>query len=632
MKPRRTTAAAAHKTAEKHSRKVHAMVMPIKKATDDEAATSKVDPWEDLINDGRVVTPPFDMFGLATFPEYNSELNQAIEAMEVNIAGFGWQLVPHEGKRDPDDKEASPPEVSRERAVFAEFLAYGSEDGCGLTDIRRRLRRDLESTGNAYVELIDDSQATIVAYKHVPSYQMRLGIIDKEHTVYQEPRLVPDGAGDFKLIQVSRRRKFRRYVQLHRYGTGYKEVWFKELDDPRPISLDTGEVLTGEAAQDPTRLANPMLHMRIYSPRTPYGVPRYIGNLLSILGGRAAEEINYSTFRNNNMPSMLMMVSNGALTQGTIDRIQSFTESHIQGSDNWSKFLIIEADPDSEDGGQVKIEAQPLVGNQHSDALFQEYDKNTTDKIRRAFRLPPIFVGRSDDYTRATAETSRRIGDEQVFAPERDSEDRLWNRLLRKMGMQHHLFKTNTPNVTDDEDLIKVMKDGERSGAVTPRIARRILEDILGRPLPDMAQGIDLDTPFSLQMAEAVKNKAAPNEVGQQVTAVKQVTKGMMDNIIVSEMARDAGALPGLCLAPDTAAALAADVLTEVTVAKRADVEGRLFAVVDGSHCLALVSLTDARETGGEWTYGVDNVIALDPLTYTAPDAGDGFIDGVRLA
>ena len=625
---------------EKHSRDVRAIVLPLVKSEDD-GATSKVDPWDELIGKGKVVAPPFDMFALATFPEYNSELNQTIEAMEVNIAGFGWQLIPIEGLRsvdqaveeDPDDAPGGEPSSERlEYVRFHEFLSYGAIDGQGLTAVRRRLRRDLESTGNCYLELIDDNQGNVVAFNTVPSYQMRLGVMDKEYTVYEEPRLV--GAdGDYQLIKVKRRRRFRRYVQQHRYGASYNQVWFKECDDPRPISIDTGEVLKGADALDPTKQANPMVHMKIYSPRTPYGVPRYVGNILSILGGRSAEEINYQTFRNNNMPSMLLMVSNGALTQGTIERIQSFTESVIQGSDNWSKFLIVEADPDSEDGGQVKIEAQPLVAAQHSDAMFQEYDKNTTDKVRRAFRLPPIFVGRSDDYTRATAETSRRIGDEQVFAPERTIEDHTWNRILRMMGMKHHLFKTNTPNVTDDEDLIKVMKDGEKSGAVTPRVARRILEDILGRPLPPMGKEVKLDVPFTMQMAEAVKNKANPVEPGQQVTAMKGAHSDLMESIVKREQAMFGGSIPAVVLPTGDAVSVASGGSSIITLDKRAEVDGRTFALLDGEHCLAMITLEDPVEKGGSWEYELDTVIAIEPVGYVTTEViTEGFIDAVELS
>jgi len=119
--------------------------------------------------------------------------------------------------------------------------------------------------------------------------------------------------------------------------------------------------------------------------------------MLSIFGDRAAEEINYITFRNNNIPSMALLVSNGQLTEATIKRIESFVESQIQGSDNYSKFLIIEGESDTmegEDSGQVKLDIKPLAKEQHIDELFQNYSKNNQDKIRRAFRLPPIFVGR----------------------------------------------------------------------------------------------------------------------------------------------------------------------------------------------------------------------------------------------
>jgi capsid portal protein len=266
--------------------------------------------------------------------------------------------------------------------------------------------------------------------------------------------------------------------------------------------------------------------MKLYSPRSPYGLPRFIGNLLSIFGDRAAEEINWVTFKNNNIPSMAIAVSNGQLTQGTIDRIQSFVESQIQGSDNYSKFLIIEAEPSGEDtgedGGQVKIDIRPLTKEQHTDALFQTYSNNNHDKIRRAFRLPPIFVGQAADYSRSTAESSRRLADEQVFGPERTEFDEVVNRLLfPEMGVIYHKFKSNTPNTTDNTQLVKILGGSEKTGGMTPRIARFMLEDILGIDLPDFAPKFPADIPFSLTMAEAVKNQAQPTEPGQQVTALK---------------------------------------------------------------------------------------------------------------
>jgi hypothetical protein len=59
---------------------------------------------------------------------------------------------------------------------------------------------------------------------------------------------------------------------------------------------------------------------------------------------------------------------------------------------------------------------------------------------------------------------------------------------------------------------------------MTPRIARMVLEDILGRELPPFPDDFRPDLPFSLAMAEAVKNQADVTEPGQQLTALKRLS------------------------------------------------------------------------------------------------------------
>ena len=156
--------------------------------------------------------------------------------------------------------------------------------------------------------------------------------------------------------------------------------------------------------------------------------------------------------------------------------------------------------------------------------MFQEYSKNNRDTIRRAFRIPPIFVGSTQDYTRATAESSRRLADEQIFEPERTEFDRLINRIIfPAMGIVYHRFQSNTPNTTDNAQLVRILAGAEKTGGMTPAIARVMIENILGLDLPPFPRDFPQNMPFSLTMAEAVKNKADPTEPGQQVTALKQL-------------------------------------------------------------------------------------------------------------
>jgi PBSX family phage portal protein len=502
-----------------------------------QSKTLPEDPFRGLAAEGEVIEPPFDTLTLAMLPEHSSELGQCIEAMQINIEGFGHRQKSRVKLDDPAADQVVPEtlrnEVLKERTFLANFFEYSTEES--FVEFRKRLRKDLESTGNAYFEVIRDVKAQIQSFKHIPSYQMRLSKIDDEPIEIDRPILELQPDGSVKVKKVKEWRRFRRYVQsraIHRRNlslVGTKKRWFKAFLDPRTLDNDLGKF---EGAKDgpkkvkPEREANEIVHLKQYSARTPYGVPRFAGNLLAIFGDRASEEINYITFRNNNIPSMVVLCSNGQLTEGTIERIESFVEAQIQGSDNYSKFLIIEGESSADEGeeaGQLKLDIKPLTKDQHDDALFQDYSSNNQDKIRRAFRLPPIFVGRSDDYTRATAESSRRLADEQVFAPERDEFDNLMNRIIYPaMGVKYHKFKSNSPNTTDNEQLVKILGGAEKTGGMTPRIARLVLGDILSQDIgDDFPADFPADAPFSLTMAEAVKNQADPSEPGQQLTALK---------------------------------------------------------------------------------------------------------------
>lgn len=502
-----------------------------------EAETAEdVDPLSALQEHGKVIEPPFDLLTLAMLSEQSSELNQCVEAMEMNVEGFGHRFIPRlklDDKLQPAE-ESIKAEVHAERVRLTNFFAYVSiEDD--FISLRRKLRRDLEMTGNAYIELVRDIQGKPQQFNHVPAHQVRIGRLEDNPIEVELPILEMKNDNEVVITKIKRFKRHRKYVQRRTLRNqslavlqSGKVVWFKEFQDPRAYDNKSGEEIKDPTKLDDLRkknqLANELIHFSIYSPRTVYGVPRYIGNLLAIFGDRAAEEINYITFRNNNIPSMAICVSNGQLTEGTISRIESFVESQIQGSDNYSKMLIIEAETftEGEDGGQVKLDIKPLTKDQHKDAMFQQYSSNNRDAIRRSFRLPPIFVGKSDDYTRATAESSRRLADEQIFAPARDQFDAFINRrLFPEMGVRYHKYKSNSPNTTDNAEMVRILSDAEKTGGMTPRIARLILSDVLGLELPGFPDNFDPDVPFSLSMAEAVKNEADPAEPGQQVTAIK---------------------------------------------------------------------------------------------------------------
>lgn len=370
-------------------------------------AKAKTDPMESgtLPSDGKVgvlskeklIQPPYDKLVFAQLPENNTELFQCVQAMEINIEAFGGRLVPV--KLPEEIAKTKEKAIKAERKEMRSLILSLNPD-MDLTTLRRRTRVDIETTGEGYWELVPtrSDPDKVAAINHVESHTVVLTPQDEKFVAVKK-RVIDLETGD--IVEKEHLKRFRRFIQ----SRNAKVIFFKEWGDTRVLSRRSGKfyatVEDAKKAEDGFKdqdVATSLMHFRIYSPRTPYGLPRFTGNLFSIFGSRAAEEINWNTFQNNNVPSMAVLVSgNAMLTEPTIKRIEEFTEYVTKRDKNFSKFLILESEPATEglpNSGTAKVEIIPLANVQHKDQLFQEYDKNNADKVRRAFRLPPIFVGR----------------------------------------------------------------------------------------------------------------------------------------------------------------------------------------------------------------------------------------------
>ena len=80
----------------------------------------------------------------------------------------------------------------------------------------------------------------------------------------------------------------------------------------------------------------------------------------------------------------------------------------MRGRKGFNKMLIIQANPagiaaSNSKTPPVALHFEHLGDTQHGDSLFNTYDAVNREKIRSAFRLPPIFVVMTGEYTMATA-------------------------------------------------------------------------------------------------------------------------------------------------------------------------------------------------------------------------------------
>lgn len=439
-----------------------------------------------------LIEPPYNMASLVRLPDENAALRQCIAAMTTNVVGHGYRLE-YIGKGKPDDADA----VAEKEALEA-MIDHPNAD-MNYAEFARRVWDDYETTGNGTIECGRDAKNRITMLHHVVAETMRLSQRDTEQTPVTV-KLPRDG----KLTDVTTKKRFRRFCQV----VAQKRVYFKELGDPRSIDPETGEPKELSLVDAATEIA----HLCNYNPRSPYGSPRWIGQLPSVLGSRQAELTNLDFFSENAVPAMALLVSGGIVSQATIDAMDENVNA-ARGRSSLNRILLIEVQGDpnnAAENGQIpapKVEIKPLAGDRQNEGNFLEYLKACIDLIRSAFRLPPLFIGKSEEMTHATAKTAFEVAESQVFAPERERWDSFMNDVvLASWEPKFWRFKSQGPRLRSAEEVVTALTAFDQLGALTPNIAIGIANELLGLQI-DEVDGEWGNWPFSIVLELAKKGE-----------------------------------------------------------------------------------------------------------------------------
>ncbi len=526
------------------------------------AVIQAIEANEKVFAEAGAIPPPFDPEALCIILENSNALRPNIDAYCANIDSHGHRFEPiidfeaedaeerismavyserlwqkQQGLLDDDTGvKPSQEQIKKLKAELAERarvektrLDNWTEFCCAdssLVAVRRRTRMDIETLGNGFWEILRNASNEIALIVYVPGFTMRLLPLDQVPVTVETPVKISDVS--YQTIKVPR--CFRRYVQVIE---GCTPVYFKEFGDPRIVSRKCGDVFGSveelKRADTEDEPATEILHFRVHSPRSAYGVPRWMGALLEVLGSRQASEVNFLYFQNKSVPPLALLVSGGRLSKSSIPRIEQFIQTHIKGKKNFHSILIIEAESTRRgtDGssGKISLEFHPLTDAQQTDALFQNYDQNNMDKIGAAFRMPRLLRGDIRDFNRSTALAALHFAEEQVFGPERQEFDYVINhKLLSDMGIRFWRFCSNTPVTRDPQVMAETIKNLVTANVLTPEEGRRLAGDVFNIEFkairaPWVKQPIPLTLAgFPLGSVERNEATAGSNDSGQEPT------------------------------------------------------------------------------------------------------------------
>lgn len=414
------------------------------------------------------INPVIDMVGLKTMVKHSTILPQCVRAYKNNIAGFGI------GVRYVDDEEETP-ERSAEFQKLQEVIELLNIEQ-DTKEVFEDLIEAREIYGISYLEVIRDFAGDVVQVEFVkdtPYVQKTKPLNPYIPTMYYHHGQ-----------QLERKKRYCKYRQ----DIGGQTVFFKEFGDPRIMDNRSGEYLKDGETLELEYQANELMEFAIGTE--PYGEVRWIGQVLGVDGSRKAESLNNNYFENGRHTPLMIMVEGGTLTDESFEKLQTYMND-IKGEKGQHAFIILETESadgrvDFDADNKPKITVKDMASVLQKDELFQDYLDNNRRKVQSAFQLPDLYVGYTTDFNRATAQTAQEVTEKQVFQPERKS--LAWainNRLLNGYQFQYVETYFLEPDISNPDDLYKLLTVGNNAGGLTPNKAKQIIYEALGEVAED---------------------------------------------------------------------------------------------------------------------------------------------------
>ncbi len=497
----------------------HTISAKIIKAAEPDKPIEKAE-GSNVINDNNALIwlqPSVDLQGLKEMVDHSTILPQCIRAYKDNIAGFGI------GIKYKDDIEET-------EEMAAEYVKAES-----IVDL---LNMDMD-TKEVFEDVIEARETYGIAYLEV----MRniKGEVNQIEFIKDTPSIRKTAALDpaieieyfYKGMTIKRLKKFCKYKQ----EKGGKVVYFKEIGDPRIMDKRNGEYVDELEIE---YQANEILEFTIGT--SDYGTVRWIGQVLSVDGARKAENLNNNYFTEGRHTPLMIIVKGGTLSDESFTKLQQYMNG-IKGEAGQHAFLVLEVEEeenrvDFETEKTPTVEVKDMASILQKDELFQDYLENSRKKVQSAFRLPDLYTGYTTDFNRATAQTAMEVTEKQVFIPERKS--LAWtinNKLLNCYQFKYVEVYFKDPDITNPDDIFKILNVTERAGGLTPNTAKEITLETLGKvaePYDEEWGEIPLAVSRTQMYGLASGTTGNSQSIGEQIDkAIKKAMDAKDDDIVV---------------------------------------------------------------------------------------------------
>lgn len=377
-----------------------------------------------------VITPPWNLYELASFYDTSFANHAAIDAKVENIVGLGYEfevsartMLKLEAS-EPKTAENARKRIERAKIEMRDWLeSLNDEDS--FTTTMEKVFTDLQATGNGYLEIGRTVRGEIGYVGHIPSTTMRV-------------RRLRDG-----------------FVQV----IGNKVVYFRNFGatNPNPLGTDARP--------------NEIIHFKEYSPlNTFYGVPDIMSAVASLHGDQLASQYNIDYFQNKATPRYVVTLKGAKLSAEAEDKMFRFLQTGLKGQNHRTLYIPLPGDSDT---NKVEFKMDP-VENGVQEASFKEYRKQNRDDILVAHQVPLSKLGGGDSSAIAAALAQDRTFKEQVARPAQRALEKIINKIIREKTDILE-FKFNELTLTDEIAQSQILERYVKTQILLPDEAREVL-------------------------------------------------------------------------------------------------------------------------------------------------------------
>ena len=353
----------------------------------DDAKSKKLDPL-DLTGYSlfQIVQPPYNVMYLAQLFDLSPYHHAAVEAKVANVVGLGYKFTENQKTLDKLEDVSSDEQkldkarrkVSKSKVILRDKLESLNSDDT-FEEVMKKVYKDLEVTGNGFLEVGRTSSGQIGYIGHIPAITMRI----RRHR---------DG-----FVQVV----YNRYTYFRNFGDTTTQDQIGT--DPRP---------------------NEVIHFKKYSPtNTYYGIPDILSASKAVAGDEFAARYNLDYFENKAVPRYIIVSKGARLNADSERKLLEFFQIGLKGRNHRTLYIPLPSDGENT---RIDFEMKPVEAG-IQDSSFQNYTIENRDRILIAHRMPLSKIGHG-----TPSPLDDKIFKEQVSRPAQDVLEMQINKIVKE--------------------------------------------------------------------------------------------------------------------------------------------------------------------------------------------------------